>query len=95
MEAITEQKKNRVWSDMNPALDWLHADFNHTLVGACNEVYNLQPRNGDVARPLDMTISVADSAPRGDEAAWMVSPDWHLGTPRRPTFLSDTTSLKS
>ena len=63
---------------MNPALDWLHADFNHTLVGACNEVYNLQPRNGDVARPLDMTISVADSAPRGDEAAWMVSPDWPL-----------------
>ena len=71
-------KKNRVWSDMNPALDWLHADFNHTLVGACNEVYNLQPRHGDVARPLDMTISVADSAPRGDEAAWMVSPDWPL-----------------
>ena len=59
---------------MNPALDWLHADFNHTLVGACNEVYNLQKRHGDVARPLDMTISVADSAPRGDEAAWMVSP---------------------
>jgi hypothetical protein len=23
---------------MNPQLDWLHPDFNHTLVGACNEV---------------------------------------------------------
>ena len=66
---------------MNPALDWLHPDFNHTLVGACNEVYNLQQRRGDVARPLDMTISVTDSVPRDDEAAWMVSPDRPLLTP--------------
>ena len=47
---------------MNPEFNWLHDDFNHTLVGACNEVYNLQPRTGDVARPLSMNITVRDHA---------------------------------
>ena len=37
---------------MNPKLSWLHDDFNHTLVGACNEVYNLDPRPTDVPRSV-------------------------------------------
>jgi len=45
---------------MNPKFSWLSSDFNHTLVGACNEVYNLQPRHGDVARPLNMSITITD-----------------------------------
>eukprot|EP01052_Picozoa_sp_SAG31_P057818 SAG31_NODE_17323_length_675_cov_0.890625_1_plen_212_part_01 len=60
---------------MNPELDWLHSDFNHTLAGACNEVYNLQPRAGDVARPLEMNISIIDGAPSND-GEWMV--DWQV-----------------
>ena len=55
---------------MNPALDWLHPDFNHTLAGACNEVYNLQPRTGDVARPLEMNITVADGSRRTPDPVW-------------------------
>ena len=44
---------------MNPELSWLHDDYNHTLVGACNEVYNLNARSTDVPRPLNINISVS------------------------------------
>ena len=64
---------------MNPKFDWLHPDFNHTLVGACNEVYNLGPaRPGDVARPLDMNITITDAgagAGAGAGAAVAVAAD--------------------
>lgn len=60
---------------MNPDFSWLHPDFNHTLAGACNEVYNLQPREGDVARPLEMNITIIDSSP-SDDTKWMV--DWQV-----------------
>ena len=71
---------------MNPKFGWLHDDFNHTLVGACNEVYNLQPRYGDIARPLDMNITVADPRP-GVSLDWMT--DWQIneGLPQCPTGL--------
>ena len=52
----------------------LHPDFNHTLAGACNEVYNLQPRPGDVERPLEMNITVSDATGWRD-ASWV---DWQV-----------------
>lgn len=55
---------------MNPKLNWLNADYNHTLVGACNEVYNLEPRPGDVARPLEMNITVSDSGRSNPDPSW-------------------------
>jgi hypothetical protein len=79
---------------MNPDLDWLHPDFNHTLAGACNEVYNLQPRKGDVARPLEMNISIIDRAPTQD-AKWMV--DWQVneGLPQCASGFGDISLLTS
>lgn len=79
---------------MNPDLDWLHPDFNHTLVGACNEVYNLQPRRGDVARPLEMNISIIDGAPAQD-ANWMV--DWQVneGLPQCASGFREVSLLTS
>ena len=79
---------------MNPDLDWLHPDFNHTLAGACNEVYNLQPRKGDVARPLEMNISIIDGAPTQD-ANWMV--DWQVneGLPQCVSGFADISLLTS
>jgi hypothetical protein len=59
---------------MNPALDWLHPDFNHTLVGACNEVYNLNPRSTDVPRPLHINVTV--SAVRGTGMGEEKKIDW-------------------
>ena len=61
---------------MNPAFDWRHDDFNHTLAGACSEVYNLQPgRPGDVPRPLEMNITVTDRSAHG-RLPWMS--DWNV-----------------
>ena len=79
---------------MNPELDWLHPDFNHTLAGACNEVYNLQPRKGDVARPLEMNISIVDHAP-SDDAEWMV--DWQVneGLPQCASGFGEVSLLTS
>ena len=54
---------------MNPKLSWLHDDFNHTLVGACNEVYNLNPRPTDVPRPLNINITVAVAPGGGGRAS--------------------------
>lgn len=69
---------------MNPKFSWLDSDFNHTLVGACNEVYNLQQRSTDINRPLKMSITVSDvgqgpkptgsTQPVRDRPSWMV--DW-------------------
>jgi hypothetical protein len=81
---------------MNPDFDWLHPDFNHTLVGACNEVYNLQPRHGDVPRPLQMNISVIDRSPSTDARQdWMQ--DWQVneGMPQCPSGLQNVSLLTS
>jgi hypothetical protein len=79
---------------MNPELDWRHPDFNHTLAGACNEVYNLQSRKGDVARPLEMNISIIDGAPSND-AQWMV--DWQVneGLPQCASGFEDISLVTS
>jgi hypothetical protein len=72
---------------MNPALSWLSDDFNHTLAGACNEVYNLQPRVGDVARPLEMNITVSDAGRSTPDPVWS---DWAVneGLPQCPAGFS-------
>jgi len=82
---------------MNARFSWLHADFNHTLAGACNEVYNLQQgRPGDVPRPLQMNITVTDAdagadADGGGRQAWMS--DWQVneGLPQCASALRNVT----
>jgi hypothetical protein len=77
---------------MNPDLNWLHPDFNHTLAGACNEVYNLQRRFGDVARPLEMNITVADAGRTSVDPVWS---DWKVneGLPQCPTGFSNVSLI--
>lgn len=75
---------------MNPEFSWLHPDFNHTLAGACNEVYNLLPgRPGDVPRPLELNVTISGAG--AGRPAWMS--DWQVneGLPQCASGLRNVT----